>query len=116
MKNQGYTGIIHCFTASYEFAKRAIDIGLYISIAGIVTFKNAIELQNTISKLPLDRILVETDAPYLAPAPHRGKRNEPAYTKHTAEYLANLFGRSFDEISAITTKNAQEIFSKAKFV
>ena len=115
MKNAEFSGIIHCFTASYEFAKKAIDIGLYISIAGIVTFKNAKDLQETVAKLPLDRLLIETDAPYLAPMPHRGKRNEPAYVKHTAEYLATLFGKSFEEVQEITTQNAKDVFAKADF-
>jgi TatD DNase family protein len=116
MKNAEFTGVIHCFTASYEFAKKALDLGMYISVAGIVTFKNASELQSTISRLPLDRLLVETDAPYLAPMPHRGKRNEPAYTKNTAEYLASILGKQFTEIMYKTSENAANLFSKAKFI
>lgn len=116
MKNKEFTGIIHCFTASYEFAKKAIDMGLYISIAGIVTFKNAKELQETVKKLPLDKLLVETDSPYLAPTPYRGKRNEPAYTYYTAEYMAELFSMGLEEFSSITTSNAEKIFKKAKFI
>lgn len=116
MNNAEFTGVIHCFTASYEFAKKALDLGLYISIAGIVTFKNAKELQETVAKLPLDRLLVETDAPYLAPMPHRGKRNEPGFTMHTAKYLAGLLRKPYEEICEVTTKNAQHLFSKAKFI
>ncbi len=115
MKNAPYTGIIHCFTASEKFARKALELGLYISIAGIVTFKNAITLQEIVSKLPLDMILVETDAPYLAPMPHRGKRNEPAFVKYTAEFLAKLHNKSIVEITEITTSNARRVFSKANF-
>lgn len=115
-KNSEFTGVIHCFTASYEFAKRALDLGFFISFAGIVTFKNARNLQETASKIPLDRILVETDAPFLAPSPHRGKRNEPAYTYHTAEYLAQMHNKSLDEIAHITTDNARRLFTRAKFI
>ncbi len=115
MKNKSFPGVIHCFTASYDFAKKAIDNGLYISIAGIVTFKNANILQDTIIKLPLDRLLIETDSPYLAPIPHRGKRNEPAFVEHTAEFLARLFSKSLQEIQEVTTQNTKELFSKANF-
>jgi TatD DNase family protein len=111
-KSHEFPAIIHCFTESYDFAKKAIDLGFYISIAGIVTFKNAKELQDTVSKLPLDRILIETDAPFLAPMPYRGKRNEPSYVKHTAEFLSHLFSKKYDEIADITTKNALSLFKK----
>lgn len=115
MKDKTFPGVIHCFTASYNFAKKAIDNGFYISIAGIVTFKNASILQYAVSKLPLDRLLIETDSPYLAPIPHRGKRNEPAFVKHTAEFLAGMLGKSFQEIQDVTTNNAKMLFAKAKF-
>lgn len=115
MKVNNYSGIIHCFTASYEFAKQALDLGLYISIAGIVTFKNATVLQEIIKKLPLDRLLVETDSPYLAPVPMRGKSNEPAFTAHTAKFLASLLGIDQQYLIETTTMNAKKVFTKAKF-
>ncbi len=104
-------GIIHCFTENWETAKRALDIGFYISLSGIVTFKNAVELQDVAKKLPLDRILIETDAPYLAPVPHRGKTNRPAFVKHVAEFLAELRGDSVENIAAATTANFHRLFT-----
>lgn len=104
-------GIIHCFTENWETAKRALDIGFYISLSGIVTFKNAVELQDVAKKLPLDRILIETDAPYLAPVPHRGKTNRPAFVKHVAEFLAQLRGDSVENIAAATTANFHRLFT-----
>lgn len=115
MKNNPFTGIIHCFTEEYEFAKKALDLGMYISVAGVVTFKNATKLQETISKLPIDRLLVETDAPYLAPMPMRGKPNEPSYVKFTAGFLSSLLGIPEEIILEETTENAKAIFSKAVF-
>ena len=115
MKEREFSGVIHCFTASYDFAKKSIDNGLYISVAGIVTFKNALSLQEIIAKLPLDKILIETDSPYLAPVPHRGKRNEPAFVKYTAEFLACIFKKTRQEIEEITTNNAKKLFTKAAF-
>jgi TatD DNase family protein len=103
-------GIIHCFTENWETAKRALDIGFYISLSGIVTFKNATELQDVAKKLPLDRILIETDAPYLAPVPHRGKTNKPVFVKHVAEFLAQLRGDTVENIAATTTANFQRLF------
>lgn len=103
-------GIIHCFTENWETAKRALDIGFYISLSGIVTFKNAVELQEVAKKLPLDRILIETDAPYLAPVPFRGKTNKPAYVKHVAEFLAELRGDTVENIARITTENFRRLF------
>ena len=107
-------GIIHCFTENWETAKRALDIGFYISLSGIVTFKSARELQEVAQKLPLDRILIETDAPYLAPVPHRGKTNQPAYVKHVAAFLAELRGESIEEIAAVTTENFYRLFPSAR--
>ena len=89
-KNQEFPGLIHCFTASKEFALKMLDLGMYISISGIVTFKNATELQEVAKFIPMDRMLVETDSPYLAPVPKRGKTNEPSYTKYVAEFIAQL--------------------------
>jgi len=106
-------GIIHCFTENWETAKRALDIGFYISLSGIVTFKNAKELQEVAKQLPLDRILIETDAPYLAPVPHRGKTNKPAYVKHVAEFLAQLRGDTVENIAAVTSANFRTLFPTA---
>lgn len=103
-------GIIHCFTENWETAKRALDIGFYVSLSGIVTFKSARELQDVAKKLPLDRILIETDAPYLAPVPHRGKTNKPVFVKHVAAFLAELRGDTVENIAATTTANFQRLF------
>ena len=103
-------GIIHCFTENWETAQRALDIGFYVSLSGIVTFKNAVELQEVAKKLPLDRILIETDAPYLAPVPFRGKTNKPAYVKHVAEFLADLRGETVENIAQATTANFHRLF------
>ncbi len=103
-------GIIHCFTENWETAKRALDIGFYISLSGIVTFKNALELQEVAKKLPLDRILIETDAPYLAPMPHRGKTNKPAYVKHVAEFVAQLRDDTVENIAQQTSANFNRLF------
>ncbi|MFC1673278.1 TatD family hydrolase [Pseudomonadota bacterium] len=114
MKKGAFPGLIHCFSASTDFAKQAVDMGLYISVSGIITFKKADELRQAVSTVGLDRLLVETDAPYLAPLPHRGKPNEPAYTRLTAEKLAEIKGVSFDELALATTNNFFKLFSKAK--
>ncbi|WP_043887728.1 TatD family hydrolase [Methylophaga thiooxydans] len=103
-------GIIHCFTENWETAQRALDIGFYISLSGIVTFKSAKELQDVAKKLPLDRILIETDSPYLAPVPHRGKTNKPVFVKHVAQFLAELRGDTVENIAATTTANFQRLF------
>jgi TatD DNase family protein len=109
-----FTGVIHCFTASRALAEHALALGLYISFSGIVTFKNARDLQETAKSVPADRILVETDAPYLAPMPHRGKRNEPAYVARTAAFLAALRGVDAAEFAAATTANFHRLFTRAK--
>jgi TatD DNase family protein len=109
-----YPGLIHCFTAGPELARRALDIGFYISISGIATFKNAAELRETIKAVPLERLLVETDAPFLAPVPHRGKRNEPSFVAETAAMLAELKGVSPQELARITTDNFFTLFTKAQ--
>ena len=109
-----YPGLIHCFTAGPELARRALDMGFYISISGIATFKNAQNLREVIKTIPLDRLLVETDAPYLAPMPHRGKRNEPSFVSHTAEHLAELFDISAEAFADQTTENFFRLFTKAK--
>ena len=107
-------GVIHCFSEDISFAKAALDLGFYISFSGIVTFKSAQEVQAACKMVPDDRILVETDAPYLAPAPHRGKLNQPAYTRHTAEFIAQLRGTSLEEVARITSDNFFRLFHKAK--
>lgn len=106
-------GVIHCFTASQAFAEQALALGFYISLSGIVTFKNARDLQETARTLPADRLLVETDAPYLAPVPMRGQRCEPAFVAHTARFLAALRGEEADVFAAATTANFHALFTKA---
>jgi len=103
-------GVIHCFTGNYESARAYLDLGFYLSFTGIITFKNADALREVVSKIPLERILVETDSPYLTPVPHRGRRNEPAYARHVAETVANVKGISFEEIAQITTANVKQLF------
>lgn len=114
MNKAPFTGLIHCFSTDYKLAKAAIDLGLYVSIAGIVTFKNAKDLQESVKKIPLSKLLVETDAPYLAPTPMRGKRNEPAFTKYTAEFIADLKNISYSDVAETTTDNFFKLFNKAK--
>jgi TatD DNase family protein len=110
----GLTGVIHCFSSGRQLAEKAIDLGFYISISGIVTFKKAEELRAIAADVPLDRLLVETDAPYLAPIPHRGKRNEPAFVVHTAAVVAELKGVAPEELARRTTENFFRLFSKAQ--
>lgn len=113
MARGAFTGVIHCFTASRAFAEAALELGFYISLSGILTFKSAADIQETAKVLPADRILVETDAPYLAPVPLRGKTCEPAYVAHTAAFLAKLRGVSEAELAATTTANFRRLFTKA---
>ena len=108
-----FPGVIHCFSSGEEVASAAVDLGLYISLSGIITFKGAEELRQTVKKLPLDRLLLETDSPYLAPVPRRGKRNEPAFTKFTAAKLAELMSITVDEMAIQTTENFFMLFKKA---
>ncbi|MBX6322748.1 MAG: TatD family hydrolase [Rhodospirillaceae bacterium] len=110
---RGLTGVMHCFSGTPYLAERALEFGLYISFSGILTFKNAEGLRAIAREVPEDRLLVETDAPYLAPVPNRGKRNEPAYIVHTLETLAELKGRSAAEMAALTTANFRRLFTKA---
>lgn len=107
-----FTGVIHCFTSTRRLAEAALDLGLYISISGIVTFKSAEDLRATVADLPLDRLLIETDAPYLAPVPKRGKVNEPSFVAHTAAFLAKLRGLPVAEVGRITSENFMRLFSK----
>jgi TatD DNase family protein len=113
MGKGAFPALIHCFTASAEFGRKVLDLGLTISISGIVTFKNAIELQDVVKTIPEDRLLVETDSPFLAPVPHRGKRCEPAYTADTARFVANLRGVSEVELGEVTSRNFFALFTKA---
>tara|TARA_R110001599_G_scaffold26390_11_gene93109 strand:- start:888 stop:1664 length:777 start_codon:yes stop_codon:yes gene_type:complete len=114
MEQGAYSGVIHCFTASEEFAQKALALGFYISISGIVTFKNAKDLKETAAKLPADRLLVETDAPFLAPVPHRGKTGEPAFVADTARYLAELRGEDYTDLCETTGRNFYQLFTKAR--
>ncbi len=114
MKRGRFTGLIHCFSTSQELAESAIDLGLYISLSGIITFNKSNELRNIIKELPVDRLLVETDAPYLAPEPYRGKCNEPAYVIKTAQFISNLLGISFESFAKQTTNNFYKLFTEAK--
>ena len=103
-------GVMHCFAEDWEVAKKALDLGFYISFSGIVTFKSATNVQEVARKCPIDRVLVETDSPYLAPVPLRGKQNEPAYVRHTAQYVADLKGMPLEELAQQTTNNFFELF------
>lgn len=107
-------GVMHCFTENWEVAQEALDLGFYISLSGIVTFKTALELQEVARRLPLDRLLIETDAPYLAPVPFRGKMNHPALVRHVAEFLADLRDISVTELAAATTDNFFRLFARAQ--
>ena len=108
------TGVMHCFTESYEMAKKAIDLGFYISFSGIVTFKNAETLRETVKKIPIENILIETDSPYLAPVPNRGKLNEPANVRYVAEKIAELKCITIEKVAEITTDNFFTLFTKCK--
>ena len=103
---------MHCFTESYEMAKQAIDLGFYISFSGIITFKNAEELRETVKKIPLESMLIETDSPYLAPVPYRGKLNEPANVIYVAEKIAEIKNISIEEVADVTTHNFAKLFNK----
>jgi len=107
-------GVMHCFTESWAVAEAALDLGFYISLSGIVTFKNAKDLQDVARRLPLDRMLIETDSPYLAPVPFRGKTNEPAFVAHVAAKVAELRGIPVDEIGRATTENFFRLFRAAR--
>ena len=114
VKEGGVTGVLHCFTGSAELARKGLDLGLYVSLSGIVTFKNAADLQATAKWLPADRMLVETDAPFLAPVPHRGQKCEPAFVADTAAFVAELRGEQPEELGEATTANFFKLFSKAQ--
>jgi TatD DNase family protein len=112
-RNGAYTCVMHCFSSSAGLARAALDLGFYLSMSGITAFPKSQELRDIFAAAPLDRILVETDAPYLAPPPHRGKRNQPAYTAHTARKAAETFGLPYAEFAARTEANFDRLFAKA---
>lgn len=114
VRRGGVTGVFHCFTGSPELARKGLDFGFYISLSGIVTFKSATDLQHIARKLPLDRMLVETDSPFLAPVPHRGRKCEPAFVADTASFVAELRGDDPEELAEATTANFFKLFSKAQ--
>ncbi|PCJ35010.1 MAG: LuxR family transcriptional regulator [Alphaproteobacteria bacterium] len=113
MEKGAYPAVIHCFTASRSFAEASLELGFYISISGIVTFNSAKELQEVTKIIPLDRLLIETDAPYLAPVPKRGKPNEPSYVKFTAEFLSRHLDIPYEDLAKATTDNFYRLFTKA---
>ena len=113
VKECGVTGVLHCFTGSADLARKALDIGFYISLSGIVTFKNARDLQETAAWLPADRMLVETDSPFLAPVPHRGQTCEPAFVADTAAFVAELRGEPLEAIAETTTANFFKLLNRA---
>lgn len=112
-KAQECGGVLHCFTESLEMAQAALELDFYISFSGIVTFKNAEELREVCRHIPLDKLLIETDSPYLAPVPYRGKTNQPAYVKEVGQFVADLHHISYDELCEITSRNYQNLFSKS---
>jgi len=109
-------GVLHCFTEDWAMAEQALELGFYISFSGIVTFKNAKQIQDVARRLPVDRLLVETDSPYLAPIPYRGKPNQPAWVRHVAECVAQLRGESLEHIAAVTSANYNRLFGVAEAV
>lgn len=106
----GVKGVFHCFTERWEMARQGLDLGLYLSFSGIITFKNAEDLREVVKKTPLDRLLIETDAPWLTPMPYRGKPNYPGYVRYVAECVATIKGVSFEEVAQVTTENALRLF------
>jgi len=114
VREGGITGVLHCFTGSAELARKGLDLGFYVSLSGIVTFKNAQDLQQTAKWLPAEQMLVETDAPFLAPVPHRGQKCEPAFVADTASFVAQLRGEESEQLAEATTANFFRLFSKAQ--
>ena len=114
VREGGVTGVLHCFTGSAELARKGLDLGFYISLSGIVTFKNAADLQETAKWLPADRMLVETDSPFLAPVPHRGRKCEPAFVADTADVRCRPAGEDPEQLAENTTANFFKLFSKAQ--
>ncbi len=115
MGKGAFKGLIHCFTSSQYLAEKALELGFYISLSGIISFKSAQAIRDAIAIAPLERLLVETDAPYLAPVPHRGKRNEPSFVVHTNKMLAEIKGVSEEECARVTTQNFFRLFDKASY-
>ena len=113
-KQKPFSGVIHCFSSEWKLAEAALEIGFYISASGIITFNSATSIRDSFSAVPLNKLLVETDTPYLAPVPYRGKINEPSYVVKTAECLAKIKGVDFNKISDITTTNFFNLFKKIK--
>jgi TatD DNase family protein len=113
VRQKGVSGVLHCFTGSAELAKIGLDLGFYVSLSGIVTFKNAQDLQDIASWLPAEQMLVETDSPFLAPVPHRGQKCEPAFVADTAAFVANLRGEPLEQLAEATTANFFKLFNKA---
>ena len=109
--NENSTVIMHCFSGSVEFARECINAGYYIALGGVVTFKNAIKMKEVAADIPIDRLLLETDAPYLTPVPYRGKENQPAFVRFVAEEIAKIRGIELEELAALTTQNAERIFN-----
>jgi TatD DNase family protein len=114
MGKGAFKAVLHCFTSTERLARHGLDLGFFISFSGVLTFKKSVELRRIAATVPLDRLLVETDAPYLAPEPHRGRRNEPAYVVETAKVLAAARGISFDALGELTTANFLRLFDKAR--
>ena len=114
VRKGGVTGVLHCFTGSAELARKGLDLGFYVSLSGIVTFKNAADLQETAKWLPVDQMLVETDSPFLAPVPHRGQKCEPAFVADTAAFVAELRGVDVEQLGEATTANFFRLFHKAQ--
>jgi len=112
MAKGAFSAVLHCYTSGPDLARRGLALGLYVSFSGVLTFKKSDELREIAATVPMDRVLVETDAPYLAPMPYRGKRNEPAYVRYTAKVLADVKGVSEDEIARATTENVHRLFSR----
>lgn len=113
MAKGAFKGLIHCFTSTKYLAEKSIELGMYVSLSGIISFKSAEDIRNTVKGLPLERLLVETDAPFLAPLPHRGKRNEPSFVAHTNRKLAEIKGITEEECAKATTENFFRLFDKA---
>jgi TatD DNase family protein len=109
-KAEEYGGIIHCFSGDYEMAKACVEMGFFISISGSITFKNTGEFQEVVKQIPLDFLLIETDAPFLAPVPFRGKRNEPSYVRYTAQKVAEIKKVSLEKVAEVTTENALRVY------
>ncbi len=112
MKKSQFTGVIHCFTGSLKFAKCILEMGFYISASGIITFKNSENLRNTFKEIPLNKLLVETDSPYLAPVPNRGKKNEPSFITHTVQKLCEIHNIKYDKMCDLTSMNFKNLFKR----